>query len=147
MNIDLIVRGICCLRPGLEGISENIRVVSIVGRFLEHSRIFYCLNDENPEIYFSSADLMSRNLNRRVELLFPIEDSTIAKQMKRELLDTALRDSVRARLLNPDGTHSRINPRNGEEPFDSQHAIIQSRSAKASQPRPIPREAPPSPMR
>ena len=146
VKIDLIVRGICCLRPGLEGISDNIRVVSIVGRFLEHSRIFHCLNDGNPEIYFSSADLMGRNLNRRVELLFPIEDPAIAKQMKSELLDTALRDNVRARLLNADGTHSRINPRDGEEPFDSQYAIIQSRSARASQPRPVPREAPPSPI-
>jgi polyphosphate kinase len=145
VKIDLIVRGICCLRPGVEGISDNIRVVSIVGRFLEHSRVFYCMNNGSPEIHFSSADLMGRNLNRRVELLFPIEDPAIAERMKRELIDTALRDNVRARLLNADGTHSRVMPSEGEESFDSQLVTIQSRSSKASHPRPIPREAPPNP--
>jgi len=145
VKIDLIVRGICCLRPGLEGISDNIRVISIVGRFLEHSRVFYCLNNGSPEIYFSSADLMSRNLNRRVELLFPVEDPAIADRMRKEIFDTALRDNVRARLLNADGTHSRVMPSDGEEPFDSQLVTIQSRSSKSSEPRPIPREAPPNP--
>ena len=75
VKIDLLVRGICCMKPGIDGLSENIRVISVVGRYLEHSRIYYFLNDGNEEIYMGSADLMPRNLNRRVEVIFPVEDS------------------------------------------------------------------------
>ncbi len=97
VKIDLIVRGICSLRPGVKGVSETVRVVSIVGRFLEHSRVFYFENGGSPELFLSSADLMSRNLYRRVELMFPIEDANMIKSIKSEVLDTALADKIRAR--------------------------------------------------
>jgi polyphosphate kinase len=128
VKIDLVVRGICCLRPGVKGVSENIRVISIVGRFLEHSRVFYFANNGSPELYLSSADLMGRNLDRRVELMFPIEDPSIAEMIKREVLDTALADNIRSRMLNPDGSYTRILPSNGEELVESQQLILQSRS-------------------
>ena len=86
MQVDLLVRGICCLRPGVPGVSENIRVTSIVGRFLEHSRIFYFRNGGEEEIYLGSADLMPRNLNRRVEVLFPVEDEELMRRVRDEIL-------------------------------------------------------------
>jgi polyphosphate kinase len=142
VKIDLIVRGICCLRPGLKEVSDNIRVISIVGRFLEHSRVFYAWNNGQPELYFSSADLMGRNLDRRVELMFPIEDPALADQFKREVLDSALRDNVRARLLHGDGTHSRITPANGEELIESQSLIARSRIKPPKPARAVPRDVP-----
>ncbi len=108
VQVDLLVRGICCLRPGIKGVSENIRVISIVGRYLEHSRILYFRNAGNEEIYMGSADLMPRNLDRRVEVLFPIEDPGLNRYIREELLDTYLNDSVRARLMLPDGTYVRM---------------------------------------
>lgn len=119
VTIDLIARGICCLRPGVPGLSERIMVRSIVGRFLEHSRIYYFGNDGNPDIYLGSADLMERNLDRRVETLFPIETPALKEEI-RHLLDVYLRDTSRARLLLPDGSYVRARPRDGEAPFDSQ---------------------------
>ncbi|MFL0197169.1 RNA degradosome polyphosphate kinase [Clostridium sp. WILCCON 0269] len=116
--IDLIVRGICCLRPGIPGISEKISVRSIVGRFLEHSRIYYFYNDGEEAIYLSSADLMNRNLDRRVESLFPIED-ILVKQKIKQILDISLLDTVKARILNSDGYYVRIDKR-GKELIDSQ---------------------------
>ena len=113
VKIDLIVRGICCLRPKIHGVSEGITVRSIVGRFLEHSRIYYFYNDGNESIYLSSADLMHRNLNRRVELLFPIEDEKAREKVK-NILDISLKDTVKARLLNSDGTYVRIDKRHKE---------------------------------
>ena len=145
VTIDLIVRGICCLRPGVTGVSENIRVISIVGRFLEHSRVFYCQNHENPELYLGSADVMERNLDRRVETMFPIEDAGFADWIKREVLDAALRDTARARRLTRDGTYTHVHPHDGDPPFDSQMAPILARSADAKPPRPIPRAAPSTP--
>src|SRR5262249_14795732 len=103
--ITLIVRGVCCLRPGVPGLSENIRVVSILGRFLEHSRIYLFENGGNHEIYLSSADLMHRNLNRRVEILFPIEDPDHCRRLHREIIDNALADNTKASWLQPDGTY------------------------------------------
>jgi polyphosphate kinase len=144
VKIDLIVRGICCLRPGLVGVSENIRVISIVGRFLEHSRVFYCLNDGSPELYLSSADLMGRNLDRRVELMFPIEHAGIAESIRREALDLPLRDTVRARQLTSDGTYRRVTPPDGEEGIDCQAVPILTRGTGSKYPRPVPREAPPT---
>ena len=146
VTIDLIVRGICCLRPGVQGVSEKIRVISIVGRFLEHSRVFYCLNRDKPELFLGSADLMERNLNRRVELMFPIEDPAIAARIKSEVLDTALRDNVRARRLNPDGTYTRIEPRDGEDHFDSQMAQILARTSETECIRAVPRLVPSTPV-
>jgi polyphosphate kinase len=120
VSIDFIVRGICMLRPGVPGLSENIRVRSIVGRFLEHSRLMYFLNDGNEEIYLGSADWMVRNLDRRVEVVTPIEDPGFKKYLKEEVLQAYLRDNVNARELQPDGSYVRIHPGAGVEPFDSQ---------------------------
>ena len=107
VQIDLLVRGICCLRPGLPGISENIRVISVVGRFLEHSRIYYFWNNGDEEVYLGSADLMPRNLNRRVEVLFPIQDERYIRYLRDDVLDAYGRDTEKARLLQRDGTYKR----------------------------------------
>ncbi|HXG85493.1 MAG TPA: polyphosphate kinase 1 [Pyrinomonadaceae bacterium] len=119
VKIDLIVRGICVLRPGIEGISENIRVVSITGRFLEHSRIFYFSNDGDEEIYIGSADWMHRNLDRRVEAAVPIKDRQHLKYVRDKILDAYLRDNVNARVLKEDGTYEKIQ-NDKQAPFDSQ---------------------------
>jgi len=121
VKIDLIVRGICCLKPGIPGVSENITVRSIVGRFLEHSRIFYFYNDGEEGIYLSSADWMTRNLDRRVELLFPIEDKKARGRIK-EILDISLLDTEKARVLNKDGIYTRVD-RRGKELINSQRAF------------------------
>lgn len=118
VEIKLIVRGICCLRPGLEGVSENINVISIIARFLEHSRIYSFHNNGNELIYLSSADWMPRNLDRRIELLFPIESKEIRRQIK-QILQVYLKDNVKARILGPDGNYKYAN-RGGCEPFSSQ---------------------------
>ncbi len=107
VKIDLIVRGICCLKPQVKGVSENINVISVVGRFLEHSRVFYFNDGEEEAIYLSSADLMNRNLDRRVEVLFPVEDDKLKERIK-EQLNVYLNDNVKARKLNMDGTYSRV---------------------------------------
>src|SRR5206468_1227197 len=104
VKIDLIVRGICCLRPGLTGVSDNITVRSIVDRFLEHSRIVYFENACQPQVFVGSADWMPRNLFRRIEVVFPIEDGILRERVKRELLDIPLADNCKARLLQPDGS-------------------------------------------
>jgi polyphosphate kinase len=125
VKIDLIVRGICTLRPGIEGLSENIRVVSVVGRFLEHSRIFYFLNDGKEEIYIGSADWMHRNLDRRVEAAVPIKDAALRQYLKEEILAAYLRDNANASLLQPDGTYEKITPPDGEDAFDSQTHFVE----------------------
>jgi polyphosphate kinase len=107
VRVDLLVRGICCLRPQVPGISDNIRVTSIVGRFLEHSRIYYFRNGGDEEIYVGSADLMGRNLDRRVELLFPVENRKLILRLRDEILGTYLADTRNARRLQPDGTYMR----------------------------------------
>lgn len=106
VKINLIVRGICCLRPGIKGVSENIKVISIVGRFLEHSRVFYFKSEENEALYLSSADWMNRNLDRRVEVLFPVESSKLVSMIK-EQLNVYLNDNTKARILNMDGTYTK----------------------------------------
>jgi polyphosphate kinase len=118
VKIDLIVRGICCVRPGMQGISENITVRSIVGRFLEHSRIYYFYNDGREDIFLSSADWMPRNLDRRVELLFPIEDRVL-KERVLGILDITLEDTVKARILNSEGKYKKVDKR-GKKPLNSQ---------------------------
>lgn len=120
VRIELIVRGICCLRPGVPGVSDNIRVTSIVGRFLEHSRIFCFTNGGAPEVYMGSADLMPRNLYRRVEVVFPIEDPALRKHVVEEVLPVYLADRVKARELCPDGTYRRVHPEPGQEPSQAQ---------------------------
>ncbi|CAF0695418.1 Polyphosphate kinase [Candidatus Methylacidithermus pantelleriae] len=120
VKIDLIVRGICCLRPGIPHVSENIRVVSIVGRFLEHSRIFYFLHGGNPLVYAGSADWMPRNLYRRVEVVFPIEEPELKTRIEEEILASYLKDCGKARELRPDGSYQRLHPPPGEKPFQAQ---------------------------
>jgi len=120
VKIDLIIRGICVLRPAIEGLSDNIRVVSIVGRFLEHSRIFYFASGGNEEIFIGSADWMHRNLDRRVEAIVPIKDARLAKYLKDELLASYLKDNVNAKILKPDGSYEQIPVGSGEQTFDSQ---------------------------
>lgn len=116
VKIELIVRGVCCLVPGLKGVSENIRVISIVGRFLEHSRIYYFSNGGEEEVYISSADWMTRNLDRRVELLVSVEDSYSKAKLK-DILDAGLRDNVNAKIMASNGRYSRVK-REGDT-FDS----------------------------
>ena len=118
VKIHLIVRGICCLRVGIPGVSENIKVRSIVGNFLEHSRIFYFENDGEPEIYMGSADWMPRNLERRVEILFPVEKEEL-KQRVIHILDLQLKDTVKANVLTKDNVYEKVDKR-GKEHLDSQ---------------------------
>lgn len=118
VEIDLIVRGICCLKVGIPGVSEHIRVRSIVGNFLEHSRIFYFLNDGEEELYMGSADWMPRNLDRRVEILFPVLDASIKEKVK-HILMVELADNMKARILQPDGNYEKTD-RRGKEPICSQ---------------------------
>jgi polyphosphate kinase len=108
VQIDLLVRGICCLRPGVSGVSDNIRVTSIVDRFLEHSRIFCFGSPERTEVYLSSADWMPRNFQRRVEVIFPVEDAAIRARLLEEILGLGLRDNVKAQTLLPDGSYMRV---------------------------------------
>ncbi|MBN2840479.1 MAG: polyphosphate kinase 1 [Coriobacteriia bacterium] len=108
VRIDLLVRGVCCLRPGVPGVSESIRVTSIVGRFLEHSRIYWFGNDGAPEVFIGSADLMPRNLDRRVEVLAPVRDPRLIKRIREEILGTYLRDTVKQRIMQADGTYVRV---------------------------------------
>jgi polyphosphate kinase len=124
VQIDLIVRGICVLRPGIKGLSENIRVVSIVGRFLEHSRIFYFLNGGNEEIYTGSADWMHRNLDRRVEAVVPIKDKVLRQYVKEEVLGAYLQDNVNAQTLKADGSYQKVEIRPDETAFDSQTYFV-----------------------
>lgn len=121
VKIDLIIRGICCLRPGLPGIGENISVRSIVGRFLEHSRIFYFMNNGDEKIYLASADLMDRNLDRRVEIMFPIDDQDLRQTIK-NLLDLCLRDTVKSRILDHSGNYTRMDKR-GKALFNMQEHL------------------------
>lgn len=122
VRIDLIVRGICCLRPGVPEVSENIRVVSLVGRFLEHSRIYYFANGGigDDEVLIGSADLMPRNLDHRVEVVFPIEDRGLRGYITQVVLPAYLKDTANAQLLLTDGVYEHLKPAKGEPPFDEQ---------------------------
>jgi polyphosphate kinase len=124
VKIDLIVRSICCLRPGVEGVSENIRVVSLVGRFLEHARIFAFSDGDDEKMYLGSADLMQRNLNRRVETAFPLREKRHREKVRR-LLDLQLADNANGWELGPDGTFERLHPKDGEEYLDSQAILLE----------------------
>ena len=124
VKIDLIIRGICALRPGIEGLSDNIRVISIVGRFLEHSRIFYFSNGGSEEIYIGSADWMHRNLDRRVEAAVPINDKKIKRYIKDEILAAYLKDTVNARILSSDGSYHFAAAEPETEAFNSQMYFV-----------------------
>ena len=123
VKIDLIVRGICCMKVGIPGVSDNITVHSIVGNYLEHSRIYYFRNGGNEEFYLSSADWMPRNLERRVEILFPVEAKELTERL-RHILDTELRDNLKAYFLQPDGSYAKLDKR-GKVPFGSQDAFCE----------------------
>jgi polyphosphate kinase len=127
VKIDLLVRGMCSLRPGFPNVSENIRVISIVGRFLEHSRIYYFHNGGNETIYVGSADLMTRNLDHRVEILFPIEDHRLVRHLRDRVLEMYLQDNVKAREMLVDGTYARTTPAAGEPPVNAQEELLKRR--------------------
>ena len=124
VKIDLIVRGICCLRPGVPGLSENIRVRSIIGRFLEHSRVYYFANDGDDEIYCASADWMERNLIHRIETAFPVQDTRLKRRLRRDL-ELYLKDNAQAWELHADGHYVACEPAPGEERMASQTALLQ----------------------
>jgi polyphosphate kinase len=124
VSIELIVRGICCLRPGVKGVSENITVRSIVDRFLEHSRIYFFENACQPEVFAGSADWMPRNLFRRIEVVFPIEDGNMRERIISEILAVTLADNVKARFLRADGTYRRAELHNGDKKRRSQTEFI-----------------------
>jgi polyphosphate kinase len=124
VRIDLLVRGICCLRPGIPGLTDGVTVTSIVGRFLEHSRVFWFRNGGREEVYLGSADLMPRNLDRRVEVLFPVQDAALARHLRWEVLETYLRDDARARRMRSDGSYERLAVAGGGAGLDSQAALL-----------------------
>jgi polyphosphate kinase len=128
VKVDLLVRGICCLRPGIPGISENIRVRSVVGRFLEHSRIYYFRNGGDEETYIGSADLMPRNLNRRVEVIVPVLDPRLSQFLQEDVLAVYWKDNVSAREMQPDGIYKLLEPQADEEPVDSQTFFLTNNS-------------------
>ena len=147
VKIDLIVRGICCLKVGIPGISENITVRSIVGNFLEHSRIFYFYSDGNEEIFMGSADWMPRNLDKRVEIVFPVEDEKLKEEVK-HILEIQLEDNVKAHILQPDGTYEKVD-RRGKMRLSSQDFFCEEATRRAKRPQSeidkrifIPAEAP-----
>ena len=134
VKIDLIVRGVCCLRPGVPGVSENIRVISVIGRFLEHSRIYYFHNGGRFQVYCGSADLMRRNLDRRVEVLFPLEDPGLKKQVRDDILEVYLRDTAQSHELQSDGSYLRLHPAEGETAFSVQDWLLSQRSGEGEFP-------------
>ncbi len=124
VQIDLIARGICCLRPGVPGLSENIRVISILDRYLEHSRIYYFYNGGDPEVYSGSADYMERNFVKRTEIIYPIQDDELKSRIVNEILYTYLNDNVKARVMQPDGSYIRRKANQDEKPLRCQSALI-----------------------
>jgi polyphosphate kinase len=124
VKVDLLVRGMCCLRPGMKGVSENIRVISVVGRYLEHSRVYYFQNNGKEEIYLGSADLMQRNLDHRVEVVFPVERPEHIQHLRENVLAAYFRDNMRARLMQPDGMYVRLKPKEKEGKFDIQEWLM-----------------------
>jgi len=124
VKIELIIRGICCLVPGMEGLSKNIKVRSIVGRFLEHSRVYYFYDNGREEIYLSSADIMQRNLDRRVEVTFPVEDQNLKNEIMSTLIKISLKDNVKSRELLPDCTYRFVVSSNGSKKVNSQEWLM-----------------------
>jgi polyphosphate kinase len=129
VKVDLLVRGICCLRPGIPGVSDNIQAISVVGRFLEHSRIYYFRNGGREEIYLGSADLMPRNLDRRVEVLFPLEGSELIKHVRDEILAVYLSDTVKGRQMKSDGSYARRTAPGGKRAVSGQEWLLKQVAA------------------
>ncbi len=137
VRIDLIIRGICCLRPGVPGVSENIRVVSIIDKFLEHSRISYFQNNDTPQVFLSSADWMPRNFRRRVEVMFPIEDPRLQNRIVEGILGVVLSDNVKASLLGADGVYRRVPPPKPGESIVRSQVEFQNMARELSSKTPI----------
>ena len=139
VSIDLSIRGMCSLRPGVPGVSDNITVRSVVGRFLEHSRIFYFKNAGDDEVYISSADWMPRNLYERVEVMCPLLDPVLKQRARDEILAAYLADNVKARVLDRHGNYSRVPRRRGQPAFSAQEflmAVAEGNAGKATIPEP-----------
>jgi polyphosphate kinase len=134
VKVDLLVRSMCCLRPGVEGVSENINVVSIVGRYLEHSRVYYFHNGGQDEIYIGSADLMTRNLDHRVEVMFPIEQKENIHYLRDKMLNTYFKDNLRARVMREDGTYTRLKPAGDDKGVDVQEFFMSNSKANHAAP-------------
>jgi polyphosphate kinase len=132
VRIQLLVRGICCLRPGVPGVSDNIEVSSVVGRFLEHSRVYYFSNGGEDEVYIGSADLMPRNIDHRVEVLVPILDPVLVRNLREEVLAVYLADNVKSRHMQAAGTYTRKKPGEGRQRVDSQDHLLRKRSGEKS---------------
>jgi polyphosphate kinase len=124
VKVDLIVRGICCLRPGVKGLSDHIQVVSIIGRFLEHSRVYYFENGGSPDVLIGSADVMRRNLDRRIEVLAPVHAKKHKKYLREEVLEICLKDTFGAWILQPDGHYIKRKPSGDHKPFSSQAYLM-----------------------
>ena len=129
VEVDLQVRGICCLRPGVAGVSDNIRVTSVVGRFLEHARIYYFRNGGDEEILLGSADLMPRNLDGRVETLFPVEDEALKTALSKDILAVHLADNMQCHQLGEDGEYIRLTPQEGQPTVSSQDKLLEVRGS------------------
>jgi polyphosphate kinase len=145
VKIDLAVRGVCCLRPGVPGVSDNIRVFSIVGRFLEHERLFVFGASGEEQMFLSSADWMPRNLHRRVEVMFPVETAALRDQLRREVIEPALADTGFAYEMGADGKYARRTPAEGQPPRGAQTEVLEltlGRSPEESLATPQPSTAP-----
>jgi polyphosphate kinase len=134
VSITLCVRGICCLRPSFPGVSENIRVVSILGRFLEHERVFVFGADGEERFFLSSADWMPRNLDRRVEIMFPVNDEKLCQQIRHEVLEPVLADDARAYEMNVDGEYTLRNAAERDPPRSVQADVLERVGRRGSQP-------------
>jgi polyphosphate kinase len=139
VKIFLCVRGICALVPGVPGQSENIKVISVIDRYLEHSRVYYFSNGGAGELYLSSADLMPRNLERRIEMMFPVLDEKIRAELV-DRLNAYFRDNCQARVLNSDGTWKRLKPAQGETPFRIQKEMLSRAAMESDSPSPVKQE-------
>lgn len=130
VKVDLLVRSMCCLKPGIKGVSDNIRVVSVVGQYLEHSRVYYFHNGGEEEIYIGSADLMPRNLDHRVEVVFPVENIEQVRYLRDQMLETYLKDNMRARVMHEDGTYRRLKPSGEDKVIDVQKFFMNQIDSK-----------------